>query len=829
MAELKPLEAPVTAIADLPLRRPGRPFGRDSILKTLLAELQQNRKMALHGASGIGKTTIAATIASVYAQQANQSVLWLHVHNPPLTELMVRIGRAYQAHDISASQNPPGEADALAGLLRQHQPLLVLDGEIQATVLSPFIERCAADIPVLVTTTEALEGGGWRNREVGKLADSDAVLLFKQKAGIQDSQFDTIVYSIAERVNFEAYPLALAARSMIISRQSPHDFNETLHELLDSLDNRGTVAALTASYRSLNQRLRDLLLAVGGTLRGEGSSAFLSQVSGATSASFDQAMAILSRLFLVERFQRYGEPYYRLHPLVHDFLKTWSQNVNSIDLIRADIKDAIRDYLAACVQSPDANIRLAAEMDNFIATARWAADNGDRGLAAAIGDALAQVDDFAQAEGYSYELSLLQAISDGTESEFLADSDEAPPVAEPPEDDAPTKAIAPAAEDDPQPAAEDTAPLEQLEDDEDIVEDEEAADDSALVPIDDASPPPDSIDQLRAALDLARQNNETDRQLEILKAIGKAQISQGYESEAVAAYSEILTIYEANEDRQGILETLDMLAGLLIRTEATLTAFTHIQRGLHLAQDLDDQDTEMHLQTTRGDAHQELGESVSAVEAYELALSVARDRDDKQNEALILYKLGLAHLDAGDAARAIEVLEQANDLFKQQSNRAKEGQVLRGLGTAHAALERWSEAVNFHTSALHIAREISSQEQEARQLRQLGQLLIEANRLPEALTRYRQALHVAYQADEGEDIVAVIVELVTLMMRSPSLASIAELLIDDAMTYDADNRDVLRLRDEIARAKEQAEENSAALAVVAGTARDYAANAYQLS
>ena len=825
MGELKPLEAPVTAIADLPLRRPGRPFGRDGILKTLLAELQQNRKMALHGASGIGKTTIAATIASVYAQQANQSVLWLHVHNPPLTELMVRIGRAYQAHDISASQNPPGEADALASLLRQHQPLLVLDGEIQAAVLSPFIERCAADIPVLVTTTEALEGGGWRSRAVGKLADSDAVLLFKQKAGIQDSQFDTIVYSIAERVNFEAYPLALAARSMIISRQSPHDFNETLHELLDSLDNRGTAAALTASYRSLNQRLRDLLLAVGGTLRGEGSSAFLSQVSGAASASFDQAMTILSRLFLVERFQRYGEPYYRLHPLVHDFLKTWSQNVNSIDLIRADIKDAIRDYLAACIQSPDAKIRLAAEMDNFIATARWAADNGDRSLAATLGDALAQADDFVQSDGYSYELSFLQAISDGTDAEFLADSDE---VAEPPEDDAPAEIIAPDDKDKRQPAAvEDAPPLEDDEDDEDIAEDEEVADDSAIVPTDDASPPADSIDQLQAALDLARQNRETDRQLDILKAIGKAQIRQGYESEAVAAYSEMLEIYEADEDRQGILETLDMLAGLLIRAKATLTALTHIQRGLHLAQDLGDQETEMHLQTTRGDAHQELGESVSAVEAYELALSAARDRDDKQNEALILYKLGLAHLDAGDAARAIEVLEQANDLFKQQSNRGKEGQVLRGLGTAHAALERWSEAVNFHTSALHIAREISSREQEARQLRQLGQLLIEASRLPEALTRYRQALHVAYQTEAGEDIVAVIVDLVTLMMRNPFLASIAELLIDDAMTYEDDNRDVLRLRDEIALAKEHAEENSATLAEVAGTARDYAANAYQ--
>ncbi len=901
MAELKPLEAPVTAVADLPLRRPGRPFGRDSILKTVLSELQQNQKVALHGASGIGKTTIAATIASVYAQQANQSVLWLNSHNPPLSELMVRIGRAYRVPDMSASQNPLGKAPALASRFNQHKPLLVLDGEIQASVLSALIERCAADIPVLVTTTAALDGGSWRNRLIGRLADSDAVRLFKQKAGIQKNQFDTIVYSIAERVNFEAYPLALAARSMIISRQSPHDFNETLHELLDSLDNRGTIAALTASYRSLNQRLRDLLLAVGGTLRGEGSAAFLSQVSGVTAASFDQAMTILSRLFLVDRFQRYGEPYYRLHPLVHDFLKTWSQNVNSIDLIRSDIKDAIRGYLATYSQSPDANRRLAAEMDNFIATAYWAAEHGDRGLAADIGAVLAQQDDFVQSAGYSYELSFLQAISAGTAAEFLADSNEEVPAAEAAADDTAAEDLAHDAEDESElEAAEDTVDAE-----------EAAAGDSALVPAGDVSLQSMNIDQLRTALDLARQNDETDRQLEILKAlaglqisqgdesealaaygealeiyesgedkegvletldalagllinsevapaaieqvrlrtalslarqhqdttrrlhilqaIGKAQISQGDESEAVATYSEILNIYEADEDRQGILDTLDMLAGLLIRTEAILTAFTHIQRGLHLAEELGDEDTEMHLQTTRGDAHQELGESVSAVEAYELALSVARDRDDKQNEALILHKLGLAHLDAGDAARAIQALEQANDLFKQQSRRAMEGQALRGLGSAHAALERWSEAVNFHTSALHIAREIGNDEQEARQLRQLGQLLIEANRLPEALTRYRQALHMAYQAEAAEDIVAVIVELVTLMMRNAFLASIAELLIDDAMSYGADNRDVLRLRDEIALAKKQAQENSAALAEVAGTARDYAANAYRLS
>ena len=883
MAELRPLEAPVTAIADLPLRRPGRPFGRDDILKKLFSELQKNQKAVLHGASGIGKTTIAATIANVYAQQSNQSVLWLNSHDPPLAELIVRSGRAYRANDISNSPNPLDEAPALASLLNQHQPLIVLDGEIQTSVLAQFVEGCAADIPLIVTTSKALQSDSWRNQAIGRLADADAIKLFKQKASIKSGQFDTIVYSIAERVNFEAYPLVLAARSMLISRQSPHDFNENLHELLDSLDNRGTIAALTASYRSLNQRLRDLLLRVGGTLRGEGSATFLSQVSGLSATNFDQAMAMLHRLFLVDRFYRYGKPYYRLHPLVHDFLKIWPQNIKSIDLIRADIKNTIREYLKTESTATEAKMRLATELDNFIATARWAAEHGNRGLAADLAAALSDLDGFVGSDGYRYELSLLEAISAG---ELLTDDDDDDETAVVEVEDDAAVEIAPAAEDDEPQLEEAEAPvlvdaslqsmnIDQLRDALDRAretsrqldilkaiaklqisqghENEAVTTYSAMLELYESSQDkegvletldmlaglliridltPTALEQVKlgAALSLARQHRDSARLLRILRIIGKAQISQGYESEAVTTYSAVLEIYEADEDKAGVLETLDMLAGLLIRTEATLTAFTHIQRGLQLAQELGDLDTEMHLQITRGDAHQELGESVSAVEAYERALSVARERDDKQNEALILYKLGLAHLGTEDAARAIQVLEQANDLFKQQSNRAMEGRVLRELGSAHAALERWSEAVNFNTSALYIAREVQDKQQEARQLRHLGQLLIEAKRLPEALTRYRQALHVVYQEEKAADIVAVVVELVTLMMRNLHLVSIAELLVDDAMTYDETSRDILRLRDEIAAAKERAEKNNIALAEVAGTAKDYAAYAYdQLS
>ena len=146
--------------------------------------------------------------------------------------------------------------------------------------------------------------------------------------------------------------------------------------------------------------------------------------------------------------------------------------------------------------------------------------------------------------------------------------------------------------------------------------------------------------KLRTALTLARQHEDTSRVLQILEAIGKFQIDQERETEALATFNEVLSIHEAEDDKAGILATLDMLAGLLVRTDAAVTALNHIQRGLHLAEELDERETEMFLRTTSGDAHLALGEAVTAIEAYELALTIARNRDDQQNEANILHNLG---------------------------------------------------------------------------------------------------------------------------------------------------------------------------------------------
>ena len=883
MAERIALDAVVHAVEDLPLRRLGRPLGRDELLRSLLLRLRQGQLLVLHGESGSGKTTVAATIANVYLKQHQCPVLWLSCGNPRLAELLARTARAF---DQPIGADPLQAEGALRALLAEHKPLVVLDGAIEAGVLASFSELCAAGCPTVVTSEHPLPEGDWRNQPIGSLAQSDAIALFKQKAGLKDNTADEAIQAIVALLKNGAFALSLAARSMIIARQTPADFQATISDSLESHADDALAAALSISFGGLNDRLRDLLLFLGATLRGEASAAFLNMLSGIAVDSIDMSMTILSRLFLVERFQRAGAPYYRLHPVVATYLKDWALERQRLDALRADIMDTTRDYLDAQLNMEDALQLLLVEMDNLIATASWAHAQAGPELAADMLDTLSPLEEALREAGYGYELSRLAAIRAGEPSpgreavghqpDAAEEAPAAPPAADQP---AQPEDLAVSTADD-QLGSLDEVDLQSVNIDQlrtalhvasqnkeearqlhilkaiarmqvsqgsereaiatygDLLERYEAKADAegvletldklvgVLVGSDSA---PSALEQvkLRSALSFARQHADAPRVLQILEAVGKVQIEQRREKEAVATYREVLALHEKNEDQAGSLEALDMLAGLLVRSDSAISALEYVQRGLLLAQDLADDEAEMYMQLTGGDAHKALGEATIAVEAYEKALNLARSRDDNQNEALILYKLGMAYLDAGEERRAIEMLEDANDRFKKQGKRELEGKVLRGLGEVNHKLQRWSEAIGFHASALYIARELGDRETEGAQLRLLGQLLLHAERVPEALTRFREALHVAYELDNVQQIVGIIVEIVTLLSRSLSHSSIAELLITDGLQRDPEHRELLRLKGEVASAKDRAAARGIALQVVAGSAQDYAAYAYR--
>lgn len=912
MSDFTSHEASIQEFAALPVMLTGKIIGRDTALAELYAGIKTGQPVLIHGAPGVGKTALAATLAAAYLQQSG-SVLWMAVNAPQLEELLVRVGRAYKIEAVTQNSNPISMIGAIENTLKLRKPLVVFDGEISPDTLSRFIDRCAGGVPVVATATQKLDGA-WEAVAVDPLDADSAAALFKRESRMTTNDHDIDVFGIVKLVGYLPLGVIIAARAMLVSKQSPDAYIKVLRQIATASDGNSPIVALTASFRALTGPLQGLILMMGALFNGQASPELLSLLSGAPEESVRQAMTLLSQLHLVERITRYGEPYYQMHPITLEFTQTWLKNSNRLAALQEKARDSVVAYAQKYAEAPpDQYPRLAAEMDTFIATARWAEARGDRTVAGDLVTALTG-GAFVPDTGYLYEQLMLRAISTGetfpapvapeemwfdhlddddiTDKDDEEESERAPGESwfdhlddDEDEESAPEELLFRHLDD----AIEDETFIDDEEDeseqapgeswfdhldDEDITDkddeekserasekmwfdhpaDDEDEDDEETLRGDDDALDEMFIDilvdeesaelkadahaavdlstkdlaKLRGALAQSKHDGDSFRQIDVLKAIGKTQIEQGMENEAIANYSELLSLYESLDDSNGILETLDMLSALMVKTQNASAALLHASRGVNLADELDDAETKMHLLTTLADSRQQLGESDAAEKEYRVALEIARTRDDTQNEAIVLYKLGFAQLDNGETHAAIDTWEQALQLFKDQHKRDYEGRTLSGLGSAYSDLTRWAEAVKFHTSALYIARETQNKEEEALQLNNLAYAALQAGQLAEAVIRYRQALHLAYTADNEDNVVSTIVDLARLLSRSKSYLAIAELLIDDALNYDPNDKDVKQLKARIANERLLAESLNMTMKPVHGTAQDYAANAYKL-
>jgi tetratricopeptide (TPR) repeat protein len=844
MADYAPLESPVHDPQKLPVDAPEKLIGRDALLAKIYNDLKKDDAVLIFGEAGVGKTALAATLAAAYSELPG-GVIWLNGGDTTLPEYCIQIARAYGRIDIANSDNPLMHSTAIKGLLDEHKPLVVIDGDPEPNALEHFVEEIADGVPLLITADEPLDGP-WTSIELPALNHEQAVALFRQIAG---NGSDEDIQKLLDVLGSSPYAVCIAAGALRATQQPIGDYLAALPKAPGAAP-PALLLALTAAFRGLPNALQGLMLMLGATFRGEGSGELLSMISGAPVEGVNQAMQMLVSRRLVERFPRAGSTYYRLHPQVKEFAESWLRGSQRLDALQSKVRDSVVAYASRFATQP---ARLAAEIPNILATAQWAAEGEDLDTPNQLAVSIMQAGSFIAEHGYSHELTLLRrlAASPGS-TPFPAYQSPLPPaasvmpIAAPPVDSEFDDDIDEDFDDD-----FDSEEFDALEEaDEDIEDDDEAFDneldeDTLLgdgldedlpiarpLPFDDAPPPLSEADgdltRLRATLMQARQQGDQRRQAAALKEIAALQLQDGMDNEALSTYAEALTHFEAVNDRGEILNVLQTLAELEVRTDNLQAAALHAARGASIADQLGETHRQALLLVILGDARQQLGEAETAIRAYEQGLALVRATNDTRSEAVMLFKLGYAQLDDNQTEAASETWETALSMFKTQGRRDYEGRVLGGLGTAYGDMERWTESVSFHTSALYIAREVGDRREEALQLTNLGFAHTQARQLGDALLRYRQALHLAYKFGERDEIVSTSVEIGTLLLQSARHLSIASLVVDEALTIDPNDRDLRKLKERIATDRVDAEARGVVFISVEGSAQDYARNAYDL-
>ena len=816
MAEFTPLEAPAHEARQLPVPPPAKLIGRDITLARIYAQLKDSKAVLVHGPAGVGKSALAATLASAYTEQPG-GVLYLVCDSDTLSELIVRVGRALRVADAISTESPLNAESAVAAALQDSKPLIVLDGLLNPEATTEFVRRCAADLPVLLLNDQEF-AGDWLSIRLGKLEPDQAVTLFKQVAEIDSLDLDGDIGTLASLLNYTPLALTAAAAAVREGKLAPKAFQDKLQQPDGNIS--APILAITTAFGMLPQVQQGVLMLLGSVFTG---SATLGMIQLLVGAQADVTRGILDQLTargMLEAYTRNGQPAYRIHSTTRVLMTTALKSKNQLDTMRRKVAASVLQYAKQhSAQGSRGQNALAAEMNLFLATASWAAEEGDRDTAAQLAAALMQAGTFVRERGYVYELLLLRRLSSSSTSAFPAYS---PPPARP----APS---APAAE------AEDVEEAEAaLNDDEDLdltddgaedavdeAEEAEEADEDEPDDEDEADEAPAPIPFDAPARPLSAERRQ---QVEGLIAEGRASEQAGDAEEALKSYAEALELCESGSDVPAQLSLLEAMARVAARSENAQAAVNFANRGIKLADDSGDDHNKARLLGFLGDARQQLGEGGEAVTAYEQALAIVRAKGDRRAEGVLQFKLGYAQLDEGEVAEALVTWQSVLELFRAEGRRDYEGRALGGIGTAYSEQGRWHEAIEHFTQAVQIARETDDDPEALLELSNLAYALVQNNQLGPAVTRYRQALHLAYEEDDAGAVIATTVELCRLLVESPRHLAIAELLVNTALQYDPHDHDLKQLQERIEDEREAMP--GLDLAPAAGTARDYAAKAW---
>ncbi|MDH3938265.1 MAG: tetratricopeptide repeat protein, partial [candidate division Zixibacteria bacterium] len=280
---------------------------------------------------------------------------------------------------------------------------------------------------------------------------------------------------------------------------------------------------------------------------------------------------------------------------------------------------------------------------------------------------------------------------------------------------------------------------------------------------------------------------------DILKEIGDA-------APAMAAYDEIIALYEGQPADKLLAETYKDMGDLYKIKQEPAAGLSALEKAMRIYSELGDELEISHTLNNIGNLHWVGADYPAALRSYRRALRIQRRHKAMDNVASTLSNIASILAIRGKLVRATRLFSLSIDICRETTNQLEEARILNNLGYVYHLRGMSDEAVDSLESSLEINRKIGTKKEILFNLENLTAIMIGAGQLRQSVKYLQEGMTLATELDDTAHLGAFTGDMGRTLKRMGRFSEAEALYSDAASLYEEVEDPIGRARLEISRA-----------------------------
>ncbi len=243
-------------------------------------------------------------------------------------------------------------------------------------------------------------------------------------------------------------------------------------------------------------------------------------------------------------------------------------------------------------------------------------------------------------------------------------------------------------------------------------------------------------------LPLHRWYPEPAREAAIYSRLGRISSTLGLKEQTMHYYTDALRLYRAMGDRHGEAGALNHLGTLHENLGLYTQAMSYHQQALHLYREIGDRKGESNSLNGLAWIYYHLGRREEALDYYKRALSIRQEIGHRLGVSDSLDGLSLVYHVLGKQDLALKYTEQSLLIRRAMGDHAGEGRTLNHLGLIYTSIGQTDRAYSYYKTSLAIRREVGDRNGEGVMFYNIGKLYLQDQHYKASLACFLSAQNI---------------------------------------------------------------------------------------